>query len=350
MKKKIIVGGVLAGVLALGAAAWGANKLSDSNAADDITIVKAATVEEEQLDEVTTSITKIEDTTKTEKGDKKEAKKVEAKHEVKKEDKKTEAKQEVKKEAKPLVDAQNNKSEDEANSETNNNSSSSVQKTYNNYKEAYLDIINQYKVDMSEYIFQYDCDNMTEDGQPIKSFLPLALTDVTGDGNPELLMLFCLAPETDAMLSIYSYGEDKTVSIIYNGVWHELVAGGTDYALFKKEGSDTLYAFKKNRAQIYDATYYELVPADNGSYDFVEVAKLHKNTDEASGEASMYYVAGNETTALEFMDTQTEILSNISELVLFNHLEFFGEEIEQKLLFETTASYGTVEDTIAKLQ
>lgn len=94
---------------------------------------------------------------------------------------------------------------------------------------------NQYRQTLGVDDFASDNENMS-----------IALSDVTGDGVPELLFVE-KSPSSEEYveydaLNIFTVENDATKQIYYADHWETQVAGETIYSLFQVDGESTLYS------------------------------------------------------------------------------------------------------------
>ena len=113
------------------------------------------------------------------------------------------------------------------------------------YKPVYLQILQEHEANIKAYN-QYRQTLGVDDFASDNENMSIALSDVTGDGVPELLFVE-KSPSSEEYveydaLNIFTVENGAAKQIYYADHWETQVAGGNVYSLFQVDGESTLYS------------------------------------------------------------------------------------------------------------
>lgn len=208
-----------------------------------------------------------------------------------------------------------------------------IPKTYNapDYKEKYLSIITDKKYMLEYYNWQY---GLSYDGISTtwnKEPTPIAITDITGDGVPELIIMYCQEYDGHtATLEIYTIKEDGNAVQIFSSGWDIQVAGGTGYFLFKAGTDDGLYGYKTISDEGTDASYVRLEENAEGKLEEKTLFTLSEYPNEDYTDMLGTYTEDDkEISQEEYLGKTSQLLDSMTELVMQNNN--YNEDIYNKI-------------------
>ncbi len=140
-------------------------------------------------------------------------------------------------------------------------------KTLNEYQDA----IRAYDWQMSDGMFHYPL------GSEPAALRPVAITDICGDSEPELL--FVGVPNTSdyggvADLHIFGWKDGSLLELCHTPQWDAAVASGTHYALFQCKEDKSLYAYSYIGDETGFYSWYRFQGEDSLSADKIAEAEI----------------------------------------------------------------------------
>jgi len=199
-------------------------------------------------------------------------------------------------------------------------------KVYDNYLEAYLDILteNATSATTSEYLLE------NGDGK-------IAIMDVLGDETPELLYIYIPKDNTIAeYLKIITYSDSEGIETVFDSRVLIRAGGGCNYCVYLTNDEELILYSSTFNAQvsygfwpIIQGQDYEIMENDYGVYNYsADLAKLYyRHYGGDDNEIIINYIKyGEEISEKQFNHIAKEIMSNIDK-VLFQSSDddIYGE-------------------------
>lgn len=188
------------------------------------------------------------------------------------------------------------------------------------YKQAYLKVLKENKDNIKRYeSWSTNWYNYPENyGEH-----PVAITDATGDGVPELIIL---NQKEDYLVDveIYSFNADKVAEKIFSYQWDVSAGSGQKSFLFKCKNNDSLYLYIRYGDVYNQKTFLELKPDDNGNLQADEILSLYENYEEMyeSNVSGTYVSEGNSITKEAFDQEEAALIGSISTVFLYNDIPY----------------------------
>ena len=195
------------------------------------------------------------------------------------------------------------------------------------YKQAYLKILQ----DKEEVINKYDYGNKyyKDDVYMQAEVLPVAITDINGDGVPELILQCVESASSDrAYVEIYTIGEDKNAKLIYSEAWDVFAGGGFHCGIFRIAGSDSLYFVKGIPGEAYGEEYMEMIFDEAGNVNTKIIMRMCEKIPY--NDTPAYYIINGENVEEQvYQDKEQELQDKVSELCLCNDYEMFNDGVNK---------------------
>lgn len=216
--------------------------------------------------------------------------------------------------------------------------------------EAYLRCLRENQ----ETIGQYNWQSAWQDGQLSVSSRSVALTDITGDGVPELIYIQA-GPNTLVTLRIatcrdgelaWLYADDATY-------WDGQVGGGFSYYLFKIQGDTALYAYLYPTFESEGHIgYSRFAPTEDGTLKRVPVCEkvIRAEYSESYTETVTYQVDGSESTEDGYLAREEELKSAITEVFQYSLPTAEGEAFSTRFDLQAIGHAMTYDEAASYLQ
>lgn len=207
--------------------------------------------------------------------------------------------------------------------------------------EANIKAYNQYRQTLGVDDFVSDNENMS-----------IALSDVTGDGVPELLFIE-KSPSSEEYveydaLNIFTVENGAAKQIYYADHWETQVAGGNVYSLFQVEGESTLYSCNgmQDESTFEDYCRYVVQPDGTLQEESLMSRKREPNEDY-SGVVETCTVGGQSVTPEEFQSQLDALTSRMTKLLIYN----FGahDDNANAAMIAAEPDYMSYEQAVAAL-
>lgn len=182
--------------------------------------------------------------------------------------------------------------------------------------------------------------------------MSIALSDVTGDGVPELLFIE-KSPSSEEYveydaLNIFTAENGAAKQIYYADHWETQVAGGNVYSLFQVEGESTLYSCNgmQDESTFEDYCRYVVQPDGTLQEESLMSRKREPNEDY-SGVVETCTVGGQSVTPEEFQSQLDALTSRMTKLLIYN----FGahDDNANAAMIAAEPDYMSYEQAVAAL-
>lgn len=261
--------------------------------------------------------------------------------------------------SKYLVDHSSNHSTEKETNKTTEQTTQLIETTQKDsepYKKGYLELVKSLKSQIEAYNWQNDSSVSESYEKPKKEQTPIALTDITGDGNPELLVMYVpdkAQQESEgsdgANLDIYTSDENGSIKRIFTGEWGMRVDDEITYPyfLFKVQGSDKLYGyFAATDSENVNAESYLRFDMESGMLKAEEIAGAEIYMSASQNDSNFYGENKKTLSEKEYNKIQNELFENASELVMYNDL---AKGKITKIKARAVAKYMTYDEAIGEL-
>lgn len=220
------------------------------------------------------------------------------------------------------------------------------------YAKLYLDVLEAYEDrirDYNQYRYELSDDYGTQNNYVDSA--PVAITDITGDGIPELIFIYLdeSSSEYNSLYSlvIYTVKNDQTELIYEEESWDFMYSSGSYYALFKRENDDRLYARYFVGGEGGDEYYYRFDVADDGTLEKVELLEYSYYYNGDYTELIKTYTGdGREIDETTYNGRVENLLSDISELLIYNH----SVNDYYEYVYDAEQKYMTYDEAVAYLR
>lgn len=214
------------------------------------------------------------------------------------------------------------------------------------YKQPYLAILEDNEQSITEYRQNRQILG-SDDWRSDNEDTPVAITDITGDGVPELIYI-AMDDEYTAGLYIYTMEDGAAKQIYYGENWDVFVAGGTTYSLFQIEGDNNLYGCTGMADEFTEESYFVLKPNADGTLYSEQLMYRDKTpNDDYSAMIATCTVDGQDVTEDVFQNALDDLTGKMTNLLIYNHNAYDDNATEAML--QSEQSYLTYEDAIALL-
>lgn len=190
------------------------------------------------------------------------------------------------------------------------------------YKQIYLQVLKEHEANIRDYK-QYWQQLDSEDFETNTENHSIALSDVTGDGIPELLFVE-KSPSSEEYveydaLNIFTVENGAAKQIYYADHWETQVAGGSVYALFQVEGETTLYSCNGMQDEMTNEDYsrYNVQP-DGTLQEEPLMSRLREPNDDYTDTVDTCTIGGQPATPEEFQTQLDALTSRMSKLLIYN--------------------------------
>lgn len=190
------------------------------------------------------------------------------------------------------------------------------------YKPVYLQILQEHEANIKAYN-QYRQTLGVDDFVSDNENMSIALSDVTGDGVPELLFIE-KSPSSEEYveydaLNIFTVENGAAKQIYYADHWETQVAGGNVYSLFQVDGESTLYSCNgmQDESTFEDYCRYVVQPDGTLQEESLMSRKREPNEDY-SGVVETCTVGGQSVTPEEFQSQLDALTSRMTKLLIYN--------------------------------
>ena len=219
------------------------------------------------------------------------------------------------------------------------------------YKPVYLQILQEHEANIKAYN-QYRQTLGVDDFASDNENMSIALSDVTGDGVPELLFVE-KSPSSEEYveydaLNIFTVENGAAKQIYYADHWETQVAGGNVYSLFQVDGESTLYSCNgmQDESTFEDYCRYVVQPDGTLQEESLMSRKREPNEDY-SGVVETCTVGGQSVTPEEFQSQLDALTSRMTKLLIYN----FGahDDNANAAMIAAEPDYMSYEQAVAAL-
>ena len=219
------------------------------------------------------------------------------------------------------------------------------------YKPVYLQILQEHEANIKAYN-QYRQTLGVDDFVSDNENTSIALSDVTGDGVPELLFIE-KSPSSEEYveydaLNIFTVENGVAKQIYYADHWETQVAGGNVYSLFQVDGESTLYSCNgmQDESTFEDYCRYVVQPDGTLQEESLMSRKREPNEDY-SGVVETCTVGGQSVTPEEFQSQLDALTSRMTKLLIYN----FGahDDNANAAMIAAEPDYMSYEQAVAAL-
>lgn len=239
----------------------------------------------------------------------------------------------------------------EATSETTTEEVTTEAAVDESYKQIYLQVLKEHETNIRDYS-QYWQPLDSEEFETNTENHSIALSDVTGDGVPELLFVE-KSPSSEeyveyGALNIFTVENGAAKQIYYVDHWETQVAGGNVYALFQIEGETTLYSCNGMQDEMTNEDYsrYNVQP-DGMLQEEPLMSRLREPNEDYTGTVDTCTIGGQPATPEEFQTQLDALTSRMSKLLIYNCGAHDGNANAAMIAAE--ADYLTYEEAVALL-
>lgn len=219
------------------------------------------------------------------------------------------------------------------------------------YKQIYLQVLKEHETNIRDYS-QYWQPLDSEEFETNTENHSIALSDVTGDGVPELLFVE-KSPSSEeyveyGALNIFTVENGAAKQIYYVDHWETQVAGGDVYALFQIEGETTLYSCNGMQDEMTNEDYsrYNVQP-DGMLQEEPLMSRLREPNEDYTGTVDTCTIGGQPATPEEFQTQLDALTSRMSKLLIYNCGAH--DDNANAAMIAAEADYLTYEEAVALL-
>mgnify|MGYP004652749203 FL=1 len=239
----------------------------------------------------------------------------------------------------------------EATSETTTEEVTTEAAVDESYKQIYLQVLKEHEANIRDYS-QYWQPLDSEEFETNTENHSIALSDVTGDGVPELLFVE-KSPSSEeyveyGALNIFTVENGAAKQIYYVDHWETQVAGGDVYALFQIEGETTLYSCNGMQDEMTNEDYsrYNVQP-DGMLQEEPLMSRLREPNEDYTGTVDTCTIGGQLATPEEFQTQLDALTSRMSKLLIYNCGAH--DDNANAAMIAAEADYLTYEEAVALL-
>ena len=239
----------------------------------------------------------------------------------------------------------------EATSETTTEEVTTEAAVDESYKQIYLQVLKEHETNIRDYS-QYWQPLDSEEFETNAENHSIALSDVTGDGVPELLFVE-KSPSSEeyveyGALNIFTVENGAAKQIYYVDHWDTQVAGGDVYALFQIEGETTLYSCNGMQDEMTNEDYsrYNVQP-DGLLQEEPLMSRLREPNEDYTGTVDTCTIGGQPATPEEFQTQLDALTSRMSKLLIYNCGAH--DDNANAAMIAAEADYLTYEEAVALL-
>lgn len=239
----------------------------------------------------------------------------------------------------------------EATSETTTEEVTTEATVDESYKQIYLQVLKEHETNIRDYS-QYWQPLDSEEFETNTENHSIALSDVTGDGVPELLFVE-KSPSSEeyveyGALNIFTVENGAAKQIYYVDHWETQVAGGDVYALFQIEGETTLYSCNGMQDEMTNEDYsrYNVQP-DGMLQEEPLMSRLREPNEDYTGTVDTCTIGGQPATPEEFQTQLDALTSRMSKLLIYNCGAH--DDNANAAMIAAEADYLTYEEAVALL-
>ena len=237
----------------------------------------------------------------------------------------------------------------EATSETTTEEVTTEAAVDESYKQIYLQVLKEHETNIRDYS-QYWQPLDSEEFETNTENHSIALSDVTGDGVPELLFVE-KSPSSEeyveyGALNIFTVENGAAKQIYYVDHWETQVAGGDVYALFQIEGETTLYSCNGMQDEMTNEDYsrYNVQP-DGMLQEEPLMSRLREPNEDYTGTVDTCTIGGQPATPEEFQTQLDALTSRMSKLLIYNCGAH--DDNANAAMIAAEADYLTYEEAVA---
>lgn len=239
----------------------------------------------------------------------------------------------------------------EATSETTTEEVTTEAAVDESYKQIYLQVLKEHETNIRDYS-QYWQPLDSEEFETNTENHSIALSDVTGDGVPELLFVE-KSPSSEeyveyGALNIFTVENGAAKQIYYVDHWETQVAGGNVYALFQIEGETTLYSCNGMQDEMTNEDYsrYNVQP-DGMLQEEPLMSRLREPNEDYTSTVDTCTISGQPATPEEFQTQLDALTSRMSKLLIYNCGAH--DDNANAAMIAAEADYLTYEEAVALL-
>lgn len=191
--------------------------------------------------------------------------------------------------------------------------------------EAYLELLVDKQAEIDSYDWQKGFFDGAEGYLDENMARPVALSDVTGDGIPELIYMEGVADEGGfricAALNIVTYEDGGIKTLHRSEGWDVNAGGGSSYCLFKELGDSALYVYENGGDESWIYSCSRFLENEYGELEKSEVCRREDTADYVDGDwagVRNYLVSGETATEAEYLAAVENLKENTSEILMYS--------------------------------
>ncbi len=200
--------------------------------------------------------------------------------------------------------------------------------------EAYLELLVDEQTEIDSYNWQKGFFDEVEAYLDENMARPVAFSDVTGDGIPELIYMEGVINEYGihiyAALNIVTYQDGDVKTLYQSEGWDVNAGGGSSYCLFKKHGDSALYVYENGGDEYWTYSYSRFSENEYGGLEKSEICRREEGADyvdETWIDIHNYLVSGENATEAEYLSTVEDLQRNTSEILMYS--AYSGDFVEE---------------------
>ncbi len=191
--------------------------------------------------------------------------------------------------------------------------------------EAYLELLVDKQAEIDSYDWQKGYFDEMEKYLDENTARPVAFSDVTGDGIPELIYMEGVVNEYGiniyASLNIVTYQDGGVKTLHKSDGWDVNAGGGSSYCLFKKHDDSALYSYEDGGEEYWTYSCSRFSENEDGELEKSEICRCEDGADyvdETWVDYHNYLVSGENVTEAEYLSAIEELEENTSEILMYS--------------------------------
>ena len=213
---------------------------------------------------------------------------------------------------------------------------------------AYLSVLRRDEAAIRNYNWQMsDGDFHYPPGSEEAALRPVALTDIWGDAEPELIYVKAVNAYGTADLRIFGWKDGSLRDLCTFPQWDVAAASGTHYALFRMQGEKDLYAYSYIGDEIGFYHWYRFRGGDILAAEEAAYAELFWSINPDYTREDLFRVDNQDTDKAGYDARSAELLNGAETIVLFSASREGDPVISE--LFEKPMISMTLNEAVSRL-